>query len=316
MNNPQYTVLQNPDTNVTVYPIQQQINPIPITSIPSNNQPNSVVYPINVGNNNDNNTVPISSNLQQTHPSIETKEYFSQPPPTTSYDDVSLLNPSSSTSNHQTVKQRLEQREYTTNIGSWISEAWELYKAQWVIFTIWTLVCFLVIAIPYVGIFLGHLLVSGFYIAVSDTIRPSSTNRFITNYWIFLMGFSLLIQLLIILILKSLLISLGLIFFILPGIYLSVVLSFVINVYLEYNSEGISMIDSFWVSGRVIHKQFWSMFGFSLIQYVLLIAGVLCFGFGVFVSFPVILLTQIVSFRDIFGFRDVYSDSSRHVLSV
>jgi uncharacterized membrane protein len=65
------------------------------------------------------------------------------------------------------------------------------------------------------------------------------------------------------------------------------------------------MIDAMNISRHVISKNFWSIAGFYIVQFGLLMLGLIFFGIGVLAALPIVCYMTSFAFRDIFGFSDL-----------
>jgi hypothetical protein len=221
---------------------------------------------------------------------------------TSAPDNVSLLG--STPTSDLTVKERLFEREYTVDISSWISEAWDIYKKNYAVFILWTLLSFAVSWIPYVGFLVASLMSYSLIAAINDTLRPS---HFVLNFKSFThlfdsMKYSLHMFLLILL--TNLIVLAGFIALVVPGFYFMVALAFAIPVYVEYRTLGLKLTEALSVSRKVLHKRFCGILGYFLICFLLLLAGALALGVGLLITYPLVHISMSVAFREIFAFRE------------
>ena len=80
--------------------------------------------------------------------------------------------------------------------------------------------------------------------------------------------------------------------------------SYTIPVYLEYRTLGLQLTESLFVSGKVLHKRFCGIFGYWIVCLLLILAGALALGVGLLVTYPLVLISMSVAFREIFAFRE------------
>jgi hypothetical protein len=204
----------------------------------------------------------------------------------------------------RSIKERLFDREYTVDISAWVSEAWDIYKKNYAVFILWTLLSFAISWIPYVGPLGISLLAYSLIAAVNDTLRPS---RVVLNFKSFSHLFVNLkygLHMILLGLLTGLIIMAGLIALVVPGFYFMVVLSFTVPVYIEYRSLGLNLTDALFVSGKVLHKRFCGILGYFLICFLLLLAGALALGVGLLITYPLVYISMSVAFREIFAFRE------------
>ncbi len=111
-------------------------------------------------------------------------------------------------------------------------------------------------------------------------------------------GFKFFLPLLLLSIVTGVLVMIGLLFLIIPGIYLSVSfsLSNLLVVFLGYD---------FWpameISKKIVGKDWWSFFKFFLIIFLINLGGVLACGVGVIFTAPATLCMTYCAFEDIVG---------------
>ncbi len=114
----------------------------------------------------------------------------------------------------------------------------------------------------------------------------------------FFSGFRFFLVLLLLSLVSGLLIIVGVLFLIVPGIYLGVSYSFaqLFVVFLGYD---------FWpameLSRKIITQKWWEFFGFIVVIGLINLAGVLACGVGVIFTAPATLCMTYVAFEDIVG---------------
>ena len=96
----------------------------------------------------------------------------------------------------------------------------------------------------------------------------------------------------------GLLISGGLIFCLLPGIYLAVAWQFALPLIIDKRLD-------FWpameLSRKIITRHWWSFFGLALLSTAINLVGTLLCGVGAFVTAPVTMLALMYAYEDIIG---------------
>jgi len=232
---------------------------------------------------------------------------------TPSPDNVSLLQSSTPTGFlDRSIKERLFEREYTVDTSAWISEAWGIYKQNYALFILWTLVSFAVSWIPYVGIVAMTFMAYCFIAAINDSLRPSRTVLNFKNFGHLFENMKYALHMLLLVILVELIVLAGFIALVVPGLYFLVVLTFTVPVYLEYRTLGLQLTDAIWVSGKVLHKRFCGILGFFIVCFLLILAGALALGVGLLVTYPLVYISMSIAFREIFSFREnhLYAASS------
>ena len=86
-----------------------------------------------------------------------------------------------------------------------------------------------------------------------------------------------------------------------PVIYLGIAWSWA---YYFVAFKGLEFWPAMEASRKVITKQWFSFFGFGFVLGLIAIAGMLCFGVGLFVAIPVISIASFIAFEQIIGLND------------
>lgn len=110
-----------------------------------------------------------------------------------------------------------------------------------------------------------------------------------------------IVPIFIVTILTQLLVILGLILFILPGIYLAVAFSFALPLVVEKN---MSPVEALKASRKVVHHKWFSFAGFLLLGLVVVIVGAIALLVGLVWAVPLIVLAWALLYRDIFGIEE------------
>lgn len=92
--------------------------------------------------------------------------------------------------------------------------------------------------------------------------------------------------------------TLGLLLFIVPGIYLAVGYMFVLPLVIDKRMEVWTAME---VSRRVVHRQWWTVFALALVATLITLAGILAFGAGVLIAVPVATAAVTYAYEDLFG---------------
>jgi hypothetical protein len=96
----------------------------------------------------------------------------------------------------------------------------------------------------------------------------------------------------------TVLVVLGFICFILPGIYLMVAWDFSLALVID---KGLDFWSAMEVSRKVISRHWWKFFGFVLILLLLKLAGFLFLLVGVFIAAPIARASLMYTYDDLFG---------------
>ena len=186
------------------------------------------------------------------------------------------------------------------DIAGCLERSWNLLKANF-----WPLVgatfvslVVMVIAnmIPIVGLFVGVLLTGvfygGLYLYYLKTIRgqPVELGDVFS-------GFTLaFVPLMLATIVSTLLISVGLLLLILPGIYLGVSYIFAYMLVIDKRIEFWAAME---ISRRVITAQWWRMFGLVLLASVIALLGVVALVIGMFITVPIYIGALVYAYEDL-----------------
>ncbi len=117
-----------------------------------------------------------------------------------------------------------------------------------------------------------------------ETVFSGFTNRFLH---LFLGGF-----------VTHLLIWLGLLCFILPGIYLAIAWTFALPLIADKQLDFWSAME---LSRKVVTKHWWIFFGFIVLSLLMMFAGMLALFVGVLIMAPWVVSAQMYAYEDIFG---------------
>ena len=193
-------------------------------------------------------------------------------------------------------------RNVVIDIGSCLRRGWALVRNNVGVLVGSTLLIWLVALglslLPLVGWFAGILvnpvLTGGLFYVFIRRIRgdvPSVGDA--------LNGFSMaFLPLALAGLVSSLLTVLGFLLLILPGIYLMVGYAFALPLVIDKRMDFWTAME---VSRRVIHRQWWTMFGLTIVAISLVIGGVLLYLIGVLFTAPIAIAAMMYAYDDVFG---------------
>lgn len=190
--------------------------------------------------------------------------------------------------------EKLIENGYELDISKYISEAWELFKKSAGLYILYALLVFLINGIvPGVSIVVGAALFAGYYVAtqVLDKTGKHQLEDFFKsfNYFLplFLSG-----------LIGGILVSVGLVLFILPGIWLAVALSF------SYQLIVFAKMD-FWqsieTSVKIINKKWFSFLWLWIVIIGINILGAIPLGLGLLITVPLTALIFYCCYKDVVG---------------
>jgi uncharacterized membrane protein len=120
----------------------------------------------------------------------------------------------------------------------------------------------------------------------------------------FFSGFYYFGHLLLVSLVGSLLIGIGLLFLIIPGIYLTVGYLFASCLVVDRRLDFWSALE---LSRRTVTPLWFSFFAFLLLLLLINLAGALLLGLGLLASVPISFCALTVAFQDLFGFHSDYT---------
>lgn len=150
-----------------------------------------------------------------------------------------------------------------------------------------------------ISIFLTPALIAGFYHAAEKIDK----NQKVTFYDFFL-GFNNWLNIFVGATLAGLFTLIGVFLLLVPGIYLATSYIFI---YPFLVSAGFEYWDAMEASRKLVTKNFWNIFLLLLALLALNFAGLMLFGFGIFISIPLTYLSIHVAFKEIMD-ADVTTD--------
>ncbi len=190
-------------------------------------------------------------------------------------------------------------RDYTIEIGHSIGRGWDLIKNDFWLLVGASLLAGLIASgagLPLVGLIIGGPMMGGLYAFYLKKIRgqPATLGDAF-------LGFSVaFVPLMLAKLVSTLLMGVGFLFCILPGIYLAV--SWIFSVPLVMDKK----LD-FWpameLSRKVVTRHWWLMLGFLIVCGLIVIAGLLACCIGVFVTSAIAQAALMYVYEDIFGER-------------
>jgi uncharacterized membrane protein len=191
-------------------------------------------------------------------------------------------------------------------VGDYFKAGWELFKkypagfvGYFIIVIITTLVLQLV---PVIGWLAGFALASplnaGFFV-VSAKLLKNQTPEFTD----FFSGFKFFLQLALLGVVSSILICIGLILLIAPGVYLIVSYLFALMFIVD---RGLDFWPAMETSRRSVQTRWFGIFLLFLLLLLLNLGGLLLLGVGLLVSVPLTHCIITVAYADIFGLKSAY----------
>lgn len=209
-------------------------------------------------------------------------------------------------------------RDYEVNIGAYFSRGWEIFK-QYAIGFIMFVALLAVIGIvlgllpaplgnggaeggtgilPFIyQFFLAPVLSAGYYIVALQIARNRPG-----EFGDFFKGFNRYLPIFLVSLVSGLLIALGIILLVIPGIYL--VVAYLFNVLLVVD-KNMSFWNAMETSRRLITKKWFSFLGLVAVLVLLNLLGAILLGVGLLVTLPLTGCIIVAAYEDIVGLNSV-----------
>jgi hypothetical protein len=198
--------------------------------------------------------------------------------------------------------QKLVDDGYNFDFNRYISEGFAVFKQYAGGFIGFYAIAYPVIfIISYYGDNVGSAITNVLQIAISAGTLLVINEVFRKNtpqFSKFFEGFKFMLPLLLLGLVSGIFIVIGLVFLIVPGIYLAVSYYFAqyFIIFLGYD---------FWsameLSRKIVAKNWWNIFGFVIVLALINVAGFLACGIGILFTAPATLCMSYVAFEDIVG---------------
>ena len=210
--------------------------------------------------------------------------------------------PQAPPANPETIAAAYLQQSRPIDIGGAIRRGWELVRDNpgpliGGSFLVW-LLSFGVAAVPLIGwlasLFITGALQGGLYHLFLRRIRGEQVSAgdvfsgFGPSY----------VNLLLARVVSGLLIIVGVILCIVPGVYLAIGYLFALPLVIDKRMEFWTAME---VSRRVVHKHWWSIFGFGILACLILLLGVLACLIGIIVAAPIVTASMMYLYEDLFS---------------
>jgi uncharacterized membrane protein len=212
----------------------------------------------------------------------------------------------------------LSNQDYEVKIGDYFGRGWAIFKEYAWGFILFTLVFVLINAVlaqlPHplgmrtsdgalggginlIANILTPVLGAGYYCVAFQIARnrPKSFSDFFN-------GFKKFLPLFLTSLVSGLLIGLGLLLLIVPGIYLAVSYMFAQLFVIDKNMDFWPAMET---SRKLITKKWFAFLGLGILLLLLVLAGVLVFGIGVLVTVPLAACVLAAAYEDIVGLNSV-----------
>jgi uncharacterized membrane protein len=187
-----------------------------------------------------------------------------------------------------------------------LKAGWALFKQYpggFIVFMLVYLIISAVLnAIPWLG-WLVSLLITPPLLMGNFIVAAKLLQRQPVEFQDFFSGFHFLLPLVLVWVVSWILVSLGLILLIIPGVYLAVAFLFAPYLVIDRGLDFWSALD---ISRRTVHPMWFEIFVLAMMLVLLNLAGTLVFGIGLLVSVPLTFCIVTAAYANLFGFRSDY----------
>jgi hypothetical protein len=204
--------------------------------------------------------------------------------------------------NPDALAEEIIARRPEVDIGKCVGRSWELLTKNFFILVGTSALAFVVVgvvaSIPYLGVVAGPaafgLLQGGLFTLFLKLIRGQKT-----DFSDVFVGFGVAFAPLALAgVISHLLIGVGLLCCVLPGIYLAIAWLFTFPLVIDKKLDFWPALE---LSRKVATSQWWPLFGLVIVNILLLGAGVLCCFAGFFVALPVVTGALAYAYEDTFN---------------
>ena len=191
----------------------------------------------------------------------------------------------------------LAEMGYRVRISLYFERAWAIFKMKPWVFIGYFAISMLIFAVSNAfGILLSGCLTAGWYLGARK-LETTGDLRIEDMFD----GFKQFKELLLVGLLSTVAILAGTFFFVLPGIYLAVTLSFGVPIVLFYKADAIEALK---LSRKLIHRQFISFFVMSIIFVALGAMSIFTLFLALIILTPMASLVWYAAYDDIVGIED------------
>jgi hypothetical protein len=210
-------------------------------------------------------------------------------------------------------------RDYEVKVGDYFSRGWEIFKQQATLFILFT-VLLLVAQVPllilpaplgagggedspgggilnFVFNVIAPALTAGYYFVAFQLARGRSA-----VFGDFFQGFNKFLPIFLTALVSGILIAIGFVLLILPGIYLIVAYLFAQPLVID---KGADFWQAMETSRQLITKKWFSFFGLLLLIFLLNFVGAIPLGLGLLITIPFSVCIIAAAYEDIVGLNSV-----------
>ncbi len=193
---------------------------------------------------------------------------------------------------------------YEVDMTRYLKEGWELFKSKPGEFILFTLILVVATAVLSRLDMIGSLAVSavtpplwgGFIIVVFMLLKGEAV-----QFGDFFKGFNYFLPLVLASLVMGVLITIGMFLLVIPGIYLAVSYMFVSMLIVNFRMEFWQAMET---SRQIVTKNWFPLFVFALVLFVMNLLGAVVMGIGLLVTIPLSVCSLCVAYRDIVGLHE------------
>lgn len=191
---------------------------------------------------------------------------------------------------------------YTFKTGQYISRGWNIFTKHGGLFVGFFLLAILINGVLikieslqpgliFIRLLINPPLVAGFYIVALEAFKEKSV-----EFGDFFKGFEKFVQLNLLNYVMLIILLLGLVLLLIPGIYLSIAYGLALPIILDNNLNFWAAMES---SRKIVTKHWSEFFLFSLLLGLINLGGALLLGLGLLVTIPLSSCAIVAAYEDI-----------------
>ena len=212
-------------------------------------------------------------------------------------------------SNNSEHLKHLWEKGYEFNLGDYVSRGWEIFRGNPVNFVLYALVYFLIVGSlealddgfgGLLQVLLGAPLSAGFLIVADKVARGEDT-----EFGDFFKGFNHFVQLVVGNLTIMVLFAIGLLFLVIPGIYLIVAYMLWMPLVLF---EQLNFWPALETSRKIVTRNWWNFLLLGIVFFGIAILGILALGIGILAAFPVIYCVVYAVYEDLISNNSTLAD--------
>ncbi len=189
----------------------------------------------------------------------------------------------------------------SVNSQDYIRQGWEMFKEHIGEFVGFTLIVFVASALSSSlhapGSFIFSAIAASFYAGYSIVAFMTVKGKPF-QFGDFFRGFNYFLPLFLSSLAGGLLVSIGFVLLIVPGVYLAVGYMFATFLIIDYRMDFWSAME---IIRKIITRNWFSFFGFALVLCALNFLGLLLLGVGLLVTVPVSACAAAIAYKEIIG---------------